>query len=774
MAHKKKADPQPQPQAPWRGLEIGFWLGLAWMIFVAWAYGRRFKPLELLPVIQTLIPPGFVNVEALVRHLTGLGIGLGLWAGAWALGAPFLAGRRGLSSLGRWVLSGVLGLGMMAYLVYFLGLAQLYRTWIFWALWIGLVGFAAYQAKTRLWPLLQEAGDELAIVLKASSIWLLIPLLLLAGWAFAMAFVPELFYDSHVYQTGVPRWYLLMGGIKKFFNLHSDYPLTISMLYTFALAINGEIAAKLFHWLCGALVLLGMMAWSNEEKEPRAGVWAALVFLSMPMVTWNWWTTGTDLGVSIFGLAAAWSWSRFWAAAEEERDQTLLILAGIFAGFCFGSKLTGALYLGLLPALHLAWSLAARRPWKAGLRESFLVGGAGLLTALPWMIRAYVFTGNPVFPFLGSLFNSLDAERMGRFYSESEGANPQAWWHWVILPWIVTFMGGNSLSFMGPLALAALPLGALLFVRRLGAPRHVQMLFLLGCLGCAGVAVVNRLTRYWMPYLAALILPLAWTWAQAGRTNKVRRKGLEFVALAMALLDLLIAFQIVPSTYRPWPVLLGKETPEEYQSYTHSGMYPQPATVMYEWARKNLPAGSKLLILGDEKVASCKIPFVAAGVYDIGIPALWARGLSTPQELYEKFRAEGITHILVNLLEGRRLLGYGILDWPEPAVALFCRLWRRHVRLLREDAIPERFYRANPPLFLYNVLSEEEAVKQPPPWNTVLWLYEESKAPSDQPDAWAKKRALYEGLVQRHPETADFAQRLEEIKAIQNQQQQKK
>ncbi|MEK7287475.1 MAG: hypothetical protein AAB091_02800, partial [Elusimicrobiota bacterium] len=491
---------------PW--VEFGWWAGLAWMAFVALSYVHRSAPVNLLPVLNEFWPPGFPTLAALGRHLRGLAVGAGLLAGSLALGAWILGERFNRSALGRLVIANALGLGVVAYAVYLLGALGLYRTWILALLWAGLAGLFFWRLKPQLGALIENALGELLVSLKASSLLLVLPLLIMVAVAFLLAFVPEIFYDSHVYHLGVPRWYLLMGGIKEYPNLHANYPLTMSMLYLVGLALSGDTAAKLVHWSCGVLIMLGLIAWSNEERRPRAGPWAALIFLSMPMVMWNWWSTGTDVGVSLFALAGAWCWFRFIDSPEESADRSLLALAGIFGGLCFGSKLTAGLVMALLPVFHLAWGIVARRAIRGVIRECFFMGVVSFAMALPWLIRAYIFTGNPVFPFGGSFFASIDPARMAHVYAENRGMTPDSFWQWCRLPWRLAFEGGSSLSFPGPFVLAVFPVAAWGLFARKDVSTPMKMIFLLGLCGCLGVAAINRLTRYWLPYLAILVMPV--------------------------------------------------------------------------------------------------------------------------------------------------------------------------------------------------------------------------------------------------------------------------
>ena len=79
----------------------------------------------------------------------------------------------------------------------------------------------------------------------------------------------------------------------------------------------------------------------------------------------------------------------------EERDDRLLLLAGVAAGFCYCCKITGV----LIPVCAGVYLITFRR-WKPVLWFS----AAALLMIAPWMIRNAVEVGNPVAPLLNRFF----------------------------------------------------------------------------------------------------------------------------------------------------------------------------------------------------------------------------------------------------------------------------------------------------------------------------------------------------------------------------------
>ena len=85
---------------------------------------------------------------------------------------------------------------------------------------------------------------------------------------------------------------------------------------------------------------------------------------------------------------------------EEAREVVkALTLAGAFAGFAIGTKLTaGPMLLAAVPVALLVVAAVVRRLTRRLVVGCVAFGVVGLLVASPWLVRNAVWTGNPFFP----------------------------------------------------------------------------------------------------------------------------------------------------------------------------------------------------------------------------------------------------------------------------------------------------------------------------------------------------------------------------------------
>jgi hypothetical protein len=651
-------------------------------------------------------------------------------------------------------MGGGVGLAALSYIVLFLGLAQGYRAPILAGVALGLLVLVVPAWKVMDWNAL---GRELTEIRAASPFVLTISLAFVLLTGFVMTFVPEVFYDSLVYHLGLPRWYLLEGGIRDFPNIHSKFPLLVQMLYVPALQFSGEAACKLMHWMFVPLTALLMMDAGRRWGRPLAGMIAAATFLSVPMGQFITWTTGIDMGTGFYVLMVLVLMVD--ALLMDAIARPWQILLGVAGGLTFATKYTAAMVFLFVYTILIAQALIRRRPFVQVLREALAIGFTATAMVLPWFLKNWLHTGNPVFPFLVGIFGArgFDPERYKGWMSQNAGNTPVSFEEVLKLPWTLTFEAFSGLSYPGPWLLAMTPV-ALVYLFRPKTPRAYQYLWAASFACVLVMTYLSRHTRYSLPFMAPWCLAIAWALCDRER-SAVERWLVTGAAVLVTWLNAGSAYSVM-SSYRPYDVLMGRESPVDFVSYTHPGMNPIPSTAMYEWMKKNLPASSRVFLFGDEQVAYCRIPFEVAGVFDTPRPLVWMDGVQTVEALHARITERRLTHIFVNWGCADRNLSYRIMDWPEEKLVLFSAWWDKHVRFTHQITAQEKFFNSQNPLLLFAILPEEKAKKTAPVFNPFLALYEKRVATT--PEA---QLALYEGLVERHPQVPVFRLRLKELKA---------
>jgi hypothetical protein len=178
-------------------------------------------------------------------------------------------------------------------------------------------------------------------------------------------------------------------------NLLADLPQGMEMLFLFAYPLGGYPAAALVH--CAFLLVLPFLAYCYAQRigHPRIGVFGALLTFASPIVGFDGSTTSHAVALAAV-LFSAFMLLYVW---RSEQQQLALIPAGLLAGFAIAIAYRG--FLGLVLALAtVVWPLWRNR--QPLLRPALVLTASAALTCAPWLVKNFVFTGNPVSPFFSN------------------------------------------------------------------------------------------------------------------------------------------------------------------------------------------------------------------------------------------------------------------------------------------------------------------------------------------------------------------------------------
>ena len=149
---------------------------------------------------------------------------------------------------------------------------------------------------------------------------------------------PELGFDALWYHLTIPKLYLenhsvfyIPGGLL----YYSLMPKLTEMLYVGALAINGEILAKLIHFSFGLLASIALYKLSRKFFTPKISLISVVVFYSNLVVAWQSTTAYVDLARTFFEIMALWGFVNFW----KKREKKWLIESAVMLGLAISTKL---------------------------------------------------------------------------------------------------------------------------------------------------------------------------------------------------------------------------------------------------------------------------------------------------------------------------------------------------------------------------------------------------------------------------------------------------
>ncbi|MGE0128521.1 MAG: phospholipid carrier-dependent glycosyltransferase [Blastocatellales bacterium] len=292
-----------------------------------------------------------------------------------------------------------LGLGVIAYLVFFLGLLG----WLYsWVLLIAL-GVCALLCRPERSDWLRLGANCRGLLKRLrQSNYLLLAIAIVAAMIILAPFVvlplyPPLAYDGVMYHLPYAKIYVAEHGIVSTPYLRFPVaPQTSEMLFTLALSVYDDILAHLTQLLQLVTLALAVAALGRRYFSPLSGCWASVILLANPLMIWLGTCAYVDVGLTLFinmAVYAFWNWL-------DEKALRWLILAGVFSGVAVGTKLSALFIPALIGAVLLYLSLKERK-----LTPLLVFNLIWLLVAAPWLARSFYYTRNPVFPFFQNWFS---------------------------------------------------------------------------------------------------------------------------------------------------------------------------------------------------------------------------------------------------------------------------------------------------------------------------------------------------------------------------------
>lgn len=494
--------------------------------------------------------------------------------------------------------------------------------------------------------------------------------------------LPPAEFDVREYHLQAPKEFFLAGQIAFLpHNVYANMPLGSELLALAEMCLTGDwrLGALAGKTLTAGFALLTAAAaaiFARRAFGPRAGGWAALLYLSTPWTVLLAIEGLIDHVVGCYLVAATFVLH----LCDEHRTAAggcswrLLALAGFLAGSAGACKYPGLLF-AVVPLC--GWAVWSCRPggqraddaptsdeaalprgaaaWRRATAAACVFALAASLACGPWLLKNAVLAGNPTYPLLYGLFGGqtrtprLDAQwrtahappdyRPASLLHSGAVLLGQSEWQSPLLP---------------PLALAALwLLRKRPLVRRLGA----VAVFVLAAWWLA----THRIDRFWMP-----LVPLLAVVAAGGVVELRSQESRRWITAAGLLGAVWCLFTVClwvgPQTQYLAPL-------EELRTS------PLRVADWQLWLNEQ-EAATGVLTVGAAEVFDLQMPVAYSTVFDEQPLEQLARG-RTSGELHAALVARGISHVVVHWGEIQRYRApgnYGFTDFIQPE--LFERLVR--------------------------------------------------------------------------------------------------
>jgi hypothetical protein len=592
---------------------------------------------------------------------------------ALALALPLGMGLLALLTLGLGEIGGLNRVGLSVLLAVMLELGTLS--------WLGLYRQTRVGLASRAWRRPLEPTSLLFTTLAT---------LVLVSTALC-ALAPVTDGDALCYHLQVPKVFLMRGEIAFVPDLHETvYPLVTELLYAVALEFRGPVACRALQWLFGLIFAANVTALARPTLGRRAW-WAGVIALAVPAVSNGMSAPLNDVALAAFGTAAIHAWVRL----HERPSASASIVAGLFAGLAIGVKYPALVLCGLLaPAIALRTLRPAPpdsdgpRPKWVALAVIYLLAAAA--TGGWWYLRAYIHTGNPVYPYFRPVFGGAGLDEVLDHIKRPLPVTPFNLLS-ALVPLSLQPDRFDSFSHQfGPVFLLFLPA---IFLHR--APRRVVVLVALAYAFMAICITQRQSMRFLLISLGPMSIAVAHVAAHWCDRKTMPARLLFTLLIAVLGFEACLA---VARSRHVFTMLLGRESAVEYLTRR------EPTFTVGQWAARNLPNPARLI--GQDHRG-----FYIPRDYTMELAHRRRTGLGrqgeSPREVLAKLHKEGFTHVMLcppvpeTAVEFDPTLGHLLAPWVASQTPLFRK------DLTDGDGVMRRYA-------IYEILPESSALYQQP------------------------------------------------------------
>ena len=525
-----------------------------------------------------------------------------------------------------------------------------------------------------------------------AKIFLICLLVLLILSVFLLSWVPPISRDALTHHLAVPKLYLQYGGIYEIPSIaFSYYPMNLDLLYMIPLYFGKDIVPKFIHFMFALLT-----AWLiiNYLKRRLGTGWAllgALFFLSIPIIVKLSITVYVDLGLVFFSTASIMSLLKW---IDSRFQLKFLVLSAISCGLALGTKYNGLLVLFILtvfvPFIYIVrikrYAYEEKETTFQNTKRSQLKALCfGIIFCLislavfsPWMVKNYIWQGNPVYPLYDNWFNppkAMPAEIITNDTKDKPDENTskndrkssgrwssfairsviyeESWWEIASIPIRIFFQGQDDHPkyFDGRLTPFLILLPFLAFLPSKNASpvlRDEKRIFLLFSLLYFFVAFVqtDMRIRYITPIIPPLVILTMMGMRRieemgANHKNLFAGKLIPGTIILIAMVMLLANTNYLYNQFKfvdPFDYIRGRISRDDYIG-KYIGEYP-----VLQFANKNLDDNAKILaiFLGNRRYYSDRELIFGKNLFRSLV-----KNADSSAKIASEIRRLGFTHLLI-------------------------------------------------------------------------------------------------------------------------------
>src|SRR3989338_4758851 len=458
---------------------------------------------------------------------------------------------------------------------------------------------------------------------------LLLMLAVLAVLNLAAALAPVHSSDAIAHHIAVPKIYAEQHRITSIPDIiPSNYPLAANMLFLDGYLLeSGELSETVAVYI-GLLLALAIYFFCARYFTKRSGLLAAAIFYTLPIFSLYNVRGFVDIATGLYAFLAVYAFF-IWHSTGKK---SMIAVSAAMAGMAASTK-TSAILAPAIIGVFLAYDyLIIKRKRDFNGLALYAMVAAGV--ALPWLARAFINTGNPVYPlfyniFGGQYLNSV----LSQFWTETLAGVGLGTGviELIKLPWNATMHSTafRELTGIGPVFLAYVP--ALLLMKNVD--KKIKVLLLMTAAFIIPWFFTAQILRYLFVAFAMLSV------ASAYSVSMMLKKKLTVVAaVSFAVIIAVNAAMWAGANSDELKVAAGVQTREDFlrqkvQNYE-----------LLQYANENLQE-AKICLYGDIRGYYSEHDYV--GCHPAWQGYIDFSTINSSTLLLNRLEEIGITHLLV-------------------------------------------------------------------------------------------------------------------------------
>jgi hypothetical protein len=360
---------------------------------------------------------------------------------------------------------------------------------------------------------------------------------------FASALLPIISRDALIYHLAVPKFWLLKQKIVELpWHEWSHFPMSMGLGYLGFLRVGLEGATPFYHlsfFILSAVLLAVFCRYYFVNAE--LGLFAFVFLISVPLCFRFSYEPMSDFGLALFLVAAIF----VSLVQAEEKSGSKIWQIGALLALAMGTKYNAFLLCGIFVVLYPFYLKTSNWLIRDAIITASFIGLISLCGAAPWLIKNYSWTGNPFFPFLGSVFAPNGGTPFVGEISPLEfrrQAHGESFFDLLLIPVRMLFNGADDSpskfdGVLTPVLIFAVVPACLSFTRKIKKDWIVFLsLYSFICFALS-IKLFHALSRYQIPqiYLAIFLIAFLCQWIEEQFGQRRSKQVLVFCLLVQSV-----------------------------------------------------------------------------------------------------------------------------------------------------------------------------------------------------------------------------------------------